>query len=87
MTLTPVSVFILFMLTVTMSLSTYRIFKGPGLPDRVVALDLLTTVAIALSAVYAMATNQPAFIDVAMILAIIAFLGTIGFARFIDLSK
>lgn len=75
------------LLTLAIVLTFIRLLRGPSLSDRVVALDLLTTVAIAGSAIYAMATNQPAFIDVATVLALISFLGTIAFAYYIDLRN
>ncbi len=77
----------LTLLTLTIALSFVRLYKGPSLPDRVVALDLLTTVGIAITAVYAVITGRPVILDVATILALISFLGTIAFAYFIDLRR
>lgn len=77
----------LTMLTGTVLLSLVRLVRGPSLPDRVVALDLLISVGIGVTAVYAVATNQPVFLDVATVLALISFLGTIAFARYIDLRR
>lgn len=77
----------LSLLTGTVLLSLVRLVRGPSLPDRVVALDLLISVGIGITAVYAVATNQPVFIDVATVLALISFLGTIAFARYIDLRR
>ncbi|MEZ4592389.1 MAG: cation:proton antiporter [Chloroflexota bacterium] len=79
--------FALTLLMVTVGLSFWRLRLGPSLPDRVVALDLLTTVGIAVTAVYAMITNQPAILDVATVLALISFLGTIAFAYYVDLME
>lgn len=75
----------LTVLMVTVLLSFWRLRKGPSLPDRVVAMDLLTTVGIAITAVYAVITDQPVILDVATILALISFLGTIAFAYYVDL--
>lgn len=75
------------LLAITILLSFIRLLRGPTLPDRVVALDMLTSVAIALTAVYAILTDQPVFLDVATVLALISFLGTIAFARYIDLRQ
>lgn len=61
-----------------------RLLRGPSLPDRVVAFDLLATVGVSFSAVYAMAYNQPVFLDVAVVLALISFVGTVAFARYIE---
>jgi multicomponent Na+:H+ antiporter subunit F len=77
----------LTLLALTIGLSFIRLYKGPSLPDRVVALDLLTTVGIAITAVYAVITGRPVILDVATILALISFLGTIAFAYYIDLRQ
>jgi multicomponent Na+:H+ antiporter subunit F len=77
----------LTLLAITILLSFIRMLRGPTLPDRVVALDMLTSVGIAITAVYAILTDQPVFLDVATVLALISFLGTIAFARYIDLRR
>jgi multicomponent Na+:H+ antiporter subunit F len=51
--------------------------------DRVVALDLIAFLTIALIAVYAMDTQEQTFLDIGVTLALVAFLSTIAFARFI----
>jgi multicomponent Na+:H+ antiporter subunit F len=61
-----------------------RLVRGPSLPDRVVALDLMATMIIAFSAAYSVATDRPAYLDAAIVLALIAFLGTIAFAYFLN---
>lgn len=60
-----------------------RMVRGPSLPDRVVALDLMSTAAMGVIAVYAISTDEPVFLDVAIILALVAFLGTIAFAYYL----
>ena len=79
--------FALTLLMITVALAFFRLQKGPSLPDRVVALDLLTTVGIAVTAVYAMVMDQPLIMDVATVLALISFLGTIAFAYYVDLME
>jgi multicomponent Na+:H+ antiporter subunit F len=61
-----------------------RLARGPSLPDRVVALDFMTAVAVAASGVWAVATDNPVFLDVAMVLALITFVGTVAFARYLE---
>ncbi|MDR7127883.1 multicomponent Na+:H+ antiporter subunit F [Algoriphagus sp. 4150] len=72
-----ISIFIIFI----------RFLMGPTLPDRVIALDLLLTTGIGIIAVYSVTTNQPAFLDIAMIMALIAFLGTVAFAYYLEKRK
>jgi multicomponent Na+:H+ antiporter subunit F len=61
-----------------------RLVLGPSLPDRVVALDFMTASAVAASGVWAIATGNPVFLDAAMVLALITFVGTVAFARFLE---
>ena len=72
------------MLIVAMILTVYRIVEGPGLPDRVVALDLLTTLIVGFSAVYALITEDPLFLRPAIVVALVSFLGTVGFAYYVE---
>ena len=75
---------ILPVLSVAMLFAFFRLVRGPSLPDRVVALDLMATLVIGIVAVYSVATGQSAYLDVAIILALIAFLGTVAFAYYIQ---
>lgn len=65
-------------------LAFLRLVRGPTSADRVVALDLITILAVAFSALYAISADQPAFLDVSIALALVAFFATIAFARFIE---
>jgi len=78
------TIFILPALTLAIVLAFVRLVRGPSLPDRVVALDLISTLSIAVIAAYAIATNDPIFLDVAIVLALISFLGTIAFAYYVE---
>ncbi|NLV30594.1 MAG: cation:proton antiporter [Acidobacteria bacterium] len=70
-------------LVVAVVLAFIRLARGPSLPDRAVALDLVATIVIGLIGVYAVMTREARFLDLAVVLALIAFLGTVAFARFI----
>jgi multicomponent Na+:H+ antiporter subunit F len=72
------------LLSVAIVLAFVRFLRGPSLPDRVVALDLIATLGIGVIAVYAIATDQPVFLDVAIVLALISFLGTVAFAYYLE---
>jgi multicomponent Na+:H+ antiporter subunit F len=72
------------LLVLAMFLSFIRLVRGPSLPDRVVALDLITVQIAAMLAVETIATGQSVFLDAAIVLALIAFLGTVAFARYLE---
>ena len=74
-------------LALAMILCFIRMMKGPTLPDRVVALDLLANILISAIILYSMMRHQPVYIDVVIALALIIFLGTVAFAKLIDWWK
>lgn len=75
---------ILPLLSISILIIFIRFLIGPTLSDRVVSLDLLLTTGIGIIAVYSIHTNQPTFLDIAMILALIAFLSTVAFAYYLE---
>jgi multicomponent Na+:H+ antiporter subunit F len=75
---------VLSLLSLSLILAFVRLVRGPSLPDRVVALDIAITMAMGIISVYAVQNNQPIFLDVALILALLSFLGTIAFAYYIE---
>ena len=85
LTLAVEAAFVLIMLATT--LAVVRLARGPSLPDRVVALDLITVLAVAFCALFAIASDNAAFLDVAIALALVAFLATVALARFAERRK
>ncbi|WP_033565452.1 monovalent cation/H+ antiporter complex subunit F [Sphingobacterium sp. SYP-B4668] len=75
---------ILPILTISVILTFIRLYKGPNIVDRVIALDLIITIGIGIITVYSIRTGQEVLLDVAIILALIAFLGTVAFAYYIE---
>ena len=61
-----------------------RLVLGPSLPDRVVALDMMTVQIVAFCGLYAMLAEDTAFVDVAIVLALVGFLATVALARFVE---
>lgn len=66
---------VIIVLATSAILVLYRFIKGPTLPDRVSAIDLITTIAIAIIVVFSLLWDSPNFFDVAMVLALISFFG------------
>jgi multicomponent Na+:H+ antiporter subunit F len=81
---TLASYVVLPVLGVSVMLALARLLHGPKIADRVVSLDLMVTLGMGIIAVYAIATEQAVFLDVATVLALISFLGTIAFATYLQ---
>ena len=73
----------LLVLVVLILPCTYRAWVGPTAPDRLQAIDAITTLLIGIIIVLAVLRNTVMFIDVAIALAAFAFIGTIALARYI----
>lgn len=74
----------LVVLLIALMFAFVRLVIGPSLADRVVALDSMSIIFVAVIVVYSIQQNQPIFLDAAILLAIIAFLGTVAFARYLE---
>lgn len=72
------------LLGIAVILAAIRLALGPTLPDRVVAFDLMSTTGIGIATIYAMATDQPVYLDVGIVVALVSFLGTIAFANYLQ---
>ena len=70
-------------LLISFALTVLRLLIGPTLADRVVALDMAALLGIAFIGITAVATEEYAYLDVAIALALVGFLATAAFARYI----
>jgi multicomponent Na+:H+ antiporter subunit F len=71
-------------LAVAAVLAFIRLVRGPTLPDRVIAIDLMGVLIVCLLVVVAASTAQRAFLDVAIVIALISFVGTVAYARYVE---
>jgi multicomponent Na+:H+ antiporter subunit F len=73
----------LVLLGLALLLSLVRIVIGPSLSDRVLALDMLTVVAMGFIGAIAIRTGLWLYLDIAIALALLGFLATVALARYI----
>lgn len=73
----------LVILALALVVSTVRIIIGPSLADRVLALDLMTVVAMGFIGAVAVRTGLMLYLDIALALALLGFLATVALARYI----
>lgn len=74
----------LCILSVTVLLNVYRVVKGPSNADRVQALDAIGINLIAGIAIFSVFLDTHAFFELILLIGILSFIGTIGFARFME---
>ena len=68
----------------TILIAVVRLVWGPSLADRVVAIDLLSAVVVGATAAWSVAANDAVYLDVALLVALLAFLGTVAFAVYAE---
>lgn len=73
----------LVLVAVLCLLSSYRVIRGPTVPDRVVGLDAIATNVIAIAMLVALKTDRGLFVTASIVLAIIGFLSTVTVAKYI----
>ncbi len=73
-------------LVATMALVMVRALAGPSTFDRILAVNVFGTLSLMLIAVYGFIDGRPDFLDLAMVYALINFIGTIAVAKYITFS-
>ena len=76
--------FALVMLAAAVLVAVVRLVRGPTLPDRVVAQDLIGILVVGLIVVLAASTGVHATLDAALVIALIAFVATIAYATYVE---
>lgn len=82
--LTLTSAAALTVLGIAAVLTFFRLLIGPTVPDRVIAIDLIGVLIVCALVVSAGATADQAYLDVAIVLALISFVGTVAYARYVE---
>ncbi|MFC6333583.1 Na(+)/H(+) antiporter subunit F1 [Paenibacillus septentrionalis] len=82
--LDKVMLFAMFLLTVSLLLTLYRIIKGPTVHDRILALDSIGYIVIGIVAVLSIQLDSHAYLETILLIGILAFLSTIALSRYME---
>lgn len=64
-------------------LNAWALFKGPSLPERILALDLLYLNALALFVLLGLALGTAWYAEVAVLISLLGFVSTVALCKFI----
>lgn len=78
---------LLVMLTLSFVLGFIRLIKGPDVPNRALAFDLIALQAVGIVALIAIRHGAPMLLDIAMVAAVLGFLGTVLVARYLEQAR
>ena len=65
-------------------IAVIRLVKGPTLPDRVVAMDLVGVLVVGIIVVVAAWTGERATLDAAIVIALVGFVGTVAYGTYVE---
>lgn len=71
-------------LGVALLIAMARLVRGPSLPDRIVAMDLIGVLVVGLIVVLASSTGVQATLDAALVIALVGFVGTVAYATYVE---
>lgn len=77
----------MFAILITMILALLRAILGPSIYDRILAVNMFGTCTVLAIAVYGFLTDRPEFLDIALVYALINFIGTIAILRFFKYGR
>lgn len=72
------------LISLSMLAFIYRLIIGPSTPDRVVALDSIGVALICMVALISVLAESSFFLEIILLLAILAFIGTVAFSKFLE---
>lgn len=70
-------------LGLALAMNLYRLFKGPGVTDRILALDTMVINVIGIIVLDGIADGSGTAFEAAMLLAMVGFVGTVAYAKFL----
>jgi multicomponent Na+:H+ antiporter subunit F len=79
--------FALGMLSLGAICAFVRLLRGPTLPDKVIAIDLIGVLIVCTLVVIAAGGGGAVFLDVAIFIALISFVGTVAYARYVERER
>ncbi|HZG87025.1 Na(+)/H(+) antiporter subunit F1 [Paenibacillus sp.] len=62
----------------------YRVMRGPSMPDRVIALDMVGIQLLSIIAIVSIMLRSESYADIVLLIGIVSFLGTIAFSKYIE---
>jgi multicomponent K+:H+ antiporter subunit F len=83
MILSAVLPWVMAAFTLALLLNAWRLFKGPGLPDRILALDTLYINALALLVLLGIQQDSGVYFEVALLIGLFGFIGTVVLSKFV----
>lgn len=74
----------MFLLSISLLITLYRIIKGPTIHDRILALDSVGYTVIGIVAILSIHLDSHAYLETILLIGILSFLGTSALSRYME---
>ena len=71
------------MIVVALFLNVYRLIAGPGIPDRILALDTLYINSIVLLILFGLYLESTLYFEAALLIAVMGFVSTVALSKYL----
>lgn len=78
---------LMFILALSLALTTWQLIRSPSIPDRALAFDVIMTHVVGLIALYSITVGEDLLVDAVIIVAVLGFLSTVAIARYIEKGR
>ena len=72
---------------ILVAVAVWRVWRGENVIDRLIAVDLSSTLFLAVTVIIALIADDSIYIDVALVLAALGFISTVALSRYIATEK
>lgn len=69
------------------AIAVWRVWRGENVIDRLIAVDLSSTLFLAVTVIIALISGDSIYIDVALVLAALGFISTVALSKYIATEK
>lgn len=76
----------IYLLLLAAGLCLFRIFRGPSIPDRVLAMDAFVSITISIIVILSLQSND-FLMDIAIVYAVLGFISTIAISKYLEGKK
>lgn len=70
-----------------LGISLLRLFKGPTISDRIVAMDLISSITMGFILVYSVLIKDSMYFDIVIIISLISFISTVAISTYLNQKK
>ncbi|NIP40901.1 MAG: cation:proton antiporter [Candidatus Aenigmarchaeota archaeon] len=75
--------YVVYLLAIAAVLCIVRFIKGPTVPDRVIAIDAMSSLVIGIIVLLSLYFGNPLFMDIAIVYAILTFIGNLAISKYL----